>query len=114
MKCVIESFIKINQGSREDILVRLIDPETRERLDLTQFESGKAILKNSVGTTLEIALTIPGADPKLGVIEFQLTSAQTATFDNQMTGFEMELVYTGAVNSMILILSDSLEITERL
>ena len=81
MKCKVRNVIKITQGSREDILIRLTDPDTGERLDLSQFESGKVIFKTSAGATIEKAISWPPTDPKLGVIEFQLSSAETAQFD---------------------------------
>lgn len=113
MKCKVRNVIKITQGSREDILIRLTDPDTGERLDLSQFESGKVIFKTSAGVTIEKAISWPPTDPKLGVIEFQLSSAETAQFDEQMSDFESEFRFTGTTDDKVIIYENALEITER-
>jgi len=42
MNCDVKNVIKITQGSKEDVLVRLTDPRTGERFDLTPFNVFKA------------------------------------------------------------------------
>ena len=113
MKCAIKNVIRITQGSREDILIRLTDPDTGERLDLSQFESGKILFCTSTGTKIEKVLSWPPADPKLGVLEFQLSSDDTLQFDQYMKNFEAELVYTGSTDKKVLIFENALEVTER-
>ena len=114
MKCTVRNVIAITQGSREDILIRMTDPDTGERLDLSQFESGEVKFCTSAGTVITKAIDPwPVADPKLGVIEFQLSSDDTAQFDEQMTDFEAEFVYTGTTDKKVLIFENALEVTER-
>lgn len=113
MKCTVRNVIAITQGSREDILIRMTDPDTGERLDLGQFESGIVKFCTSAGVQIEKTIPWPPADPKLGVIEFQLSSDDTAQFDEQMTDFEAEFVYTATTDKKVLIFENALEITER-
>lgn len=113
MKCKVRNVIKITQGSREDVLIRLTDPDTGERLDLSVFESGKVIFKTSTNETIEKNISWPPADPKLGVIEFQLSSADTQQFDEQMTDFESEFRYNGTTDDKVIIYENALEVTER-
>lgn len=113
MKCAVRNVIAITQGSREDVIIRLTDPDTGERLDLSQFESGKVIFCNSANTKIEKTISWPPADPKLGVLEFQLSSDDTAQFDEQMKDFEAELVYTGTTDKKVIIFESALEVTER-
>ena len=113
MKCKVKNVIKVTQGSREDVLIRLTDPDTGERLDLSVFESGKVIFKTSAGVVIEKTITWPPTDPKLGVIEFQLSSADTAQFDEQMSDFESEFRYTGSSDDKVIIYENALEVTER-
>lgn len=114
MNCDVKNVIKITQGSKEDVLVRLSDPRTGERFDLTPFESAKAIFKTSAGVTIEKVISWPVANPALGVVEFSLDSADTLQFDECMTSFELEFTYTGGANKHIVILNDSIEVTERI
>lgn len=113
MKCSVKNVITITQGSKEEVLIRLTDPDTGERLDLSQFESGKMIFCTSAGVKIEKTITFPITDPKLGILEFTLDSADTLQFDCQMRDFEAELVYTGAGNNKIIIFESALEVTER-
>lgn len=113
MKCAVRNVIAITQGSREDVIIRLTDPDTGERLDLSQFESGKVIFCTSANVIIEKAIAWPPADPKLGVLEFQLSSDDTAQFDEQMSDFEAELVYTGTTDKKVIIFESALEVTER-
>lgn len=113
MKCAVKNVIRITQGSREDVLIRLTDPDTGERLDLSLFESGKMIFCTSAGVKIEKTITWPPADPKLGVLEFQLSSTDTAQFDEQMTDFEAELVYDSSTDKKVIIFENALEIIER-
>ena len=112
MECNIKNVIKITQGSKEDILIRLSDPSTGERFDLTPFDTFKACFKNSAGVILEKTIT-PPTDPKLGVVEFILDSVDTLTFDKDMRNFELIFGYTADSNEHIVLLNDSLEVTER-
>ncbi len=114
MTCEVMNVIKITQGSKEDILIRLKDPNTGERFDLTQFESAKAIFKTTNGVTIEKTIAWPVTDPKLGVVTFSLVSADTDQFDTEMRDFELLFVYTGAANNHIVILKDSIEVEARL
>lgn len=114
MNCEVKNVITITQGSKESILVRLTDPKTGERFDLTPFQSANACFPKSDGTTLTKAITWPPSDPKLGVVEFDLDSADTQTFDDKMTDFELEFTYTGGANKHIVTLRNSLEVIERL
>lgn len=114
MECDVKNVIKITQGSKEDILVRLSDPRTGERFDLTPFESAKACFKTSQGTKIEKVIAWPVSNPALGVVEFTLDSADTVQFDEDMSNFELEFTYTGGANKHIVILKDALEVTERI
>lgn len=113
MNCEVKNVITITQGSRESVLVRLSDTRTGERFDLTPFSSAKAIFKTSQGVTVEKAITI-SSNPELGVVEFILDSSDTAQFDECMNDFELDFEYTGGANNHIMILRNSLEVTERL
>ena len=113
MECDVKNVIKITQGSKEDILVRLSDPRTGERFDLTPFESAKACFKNTQGTLIEKTISWPPSNPALGVVEFSLDSADTAQFDEDMSDFELEFTYTGGANKHIVIMNNALEVTER-
>lgn len=113
MKCAVRNVIAITQGSREDVLIRLTDPDTGERLDLSLFESGKVIFCNSKNVKIEKTLSWPPVDPKLGTLEFQLSSADTDQFDSEMRDFEAELVYTGTTDKKVIIFESALEVTER-
>ena len=113
MNCEVKNVIRITQGSKEAILVRLTDPKTGERFDLSGFESALACFKLSNGTTLTKTISWPPANPALGVVEFTLDSADTAQFDEDMRDFELEFTYTGGANKHIVILKDSLEVVER-
>jgi len=114
MKCSVKNLIKITQGSKEDVIIRLSDPISQERFDLTPFESAKACFKTTAGIKIEKIIAWPTAEPKLGKIEFTLDSADTAQFDKEMRSFELELVYTGAANNHIVVLENALEISERI
>ena len=114
MSCDVKNVILIRQGSKEDIKVRLSDKNTGERLDLSQFDGGKAIFKTTNGVTIEKTLTLPGANPQLGVIEFTLESTDTAQFDRGMRDFEIELDYQADANQEIFTLRNSIEVEERL
>lgn len=114
MSCEVKNVILIRQGSKETVKVRLSDKSTGERLDLSAFDAGKAIFKTSSGTTIEKTLSLPGADPKLGIIEFDLESTDTAQFDRAMRDFEIELDYQADANQEIFTLRNSIEVEERL
>jgi hypothetical protein len=113
--CDTRNVIFITQGNKEDIFIGLKDPdEVSGALDLSQFESGKAIFKTSTGTAIEKVISFPVTDPKTGVLNITLDSVDTEQFDHQMRDFELELTYTGAGNKFVKILKDVLEVTERL
>ena len=114
MTCEVINVIKIRQGSRENIKFRLSDKNTGERIDLSQFDAGRVIFKKSGGGTIEKPLTIPPADPKLGVIEFTLSSVDTQQFDRDMRDMEIVLDYSGSSDEEIFTLRDSIEVEERL
>lgn len=114
MNCDVKNVIKVTQGSKEDVLVRLSDPRTGERFDLSPFESAKACFVTSAGVKIEKTIAWPTSNPALGVVEFTLDSADTAQFDADMSSFELEFTYTGGANKHIVILNDSLEVTERI
>lgn len=114
MSCDVRNVILIRQGSKENIKVRLSDKNTGERLDLSQFDGGKAIFKTTNGAAIEKLLTLPGANPQLGVIEFSLESVDTAQFDRSMKDFEIELNYQIDANQEIFTLRNSIEVEERL
>lgn len=114
MKCEIENLIRITQGSKETIIVRLTDLKTNERLDLSGFDGAKAIFKTSAGATVEKSITVPGDDPKLGVLSFDLLSAETALFDQDMSDFEIELTYTSDDENLVFVLKNSIEVIERI
>jgi len=114
MSCEIINVVKIRQGSKERVKVRLSDKESGERLDLTPFDAGKVIFFTSGGTKLEIALTIPPTTPELGVVEFVLDSATTAQFDKDMRDMEVVLEYSADANEEIFTLRNSIEVEERL
>lgn len=113
MECKVKNVIRITQGSREDVLIRLTDPDTGERMDLSVFDGGKMIFCNGAGVIIEKTLTLPGTDPKLGVLEFQLSSADTAQFDSQMADFEAELNYAGGSDKKVIVFKNGLEVLER-
>ena len=113
MICNVKNVIAITQGSKEDIQVRLTDPQTGERLDLSVFESYKACFVTSSGTKIEKTISTP-TNPQLGVVEFTLDSADTAQFDEDMRDFELEFTYTGGADVKVILLKDALEVTERL
>lgn len=113
--CDIRNVINITVGNKEEIFIALKDPdEVSGALDLTQFESGKALFKNINGTLIEKIIPFPVTDPKTGVIEFTLDSADTEQFDDSMRSFELELTYTGGANKFIKVLDNTLEVTARL
>lgn len=114
MNCEVKNVIRVTQGSKEDVMVRLSDPRTGERFDLSPFESAKACFKNSAGVKIEKTITWPPANPQLGVVNFTLDSIDTAKFDEDMKDFELEFTYTGGANKHIVILRDSLEVIERI
>lgn len=114
MNCDVKNVIKITQGSKEDILVRLSDPRTGERFDLSPFESAKACFITSSGTKIEKVIPWPTTTPALGIVEFTLDSADTTQFDEDMRNFELEFTYTGAANKHIVMMNDALEVTERM
>jgi len=113
MNCDVKNVIKITQGSKEDVLVRLTDPRTGERFDLTPFNAFQACFITGAGVKIEKTIS-PPATPELGVVEFTLDSADTAQFDEDMRDFELEFTYTSGTNKHIVMLRDSLEVTERI
>jgi hypothetical protein len=113
MNCDVKNVIKITQGSREDVLVRLSDPRTGERFDLTPFNAFKACFITGSGTKIEKTITAP-VTPALGVVEFTLDSVDTAQFDEDMRDFELEFTYTTGTNKHIVMMNNALEITERI
>lgn len=114
MSCDVKNVILIRQGSKETVKVRLSDKSTGERLDLSAFDGGKAIFKTVNGVIIEKTLSLPGTDPKLGIIEFDLESVDTAQFDKGMRSFEIELDYQVDANQEIFTLRNSIEVEERL
>jgi hypothetical protein len=114
MICNVKNVIKITQESKEDIAIRLEDTETGERVDLSLYESGKVIFKNSAGVSIVKTISFPIADPSLGVLRFTLSSVDTVQFDCNMRSFEVELIFTGGIEKTIITLEDSLFIKERL
>lgn len=113
MSCELENVIKINQGSKESISITLFNAKTKERFDLSQFESADVIFCNSVGEKIIKSIPWPVTDPKLGVIDFELSSDDTSSFDSQMRNIEIELKYTGTTDYKIIILENVLQVTER-
>lgn len=110
--CKIENIVKITTGAYKKFTVTLTDEDTGERIDLTNSSAGKILFKTGAGAIVEKAIALPPTDPKLGVIEIELTGAESATLDKDTKSFEIEYQESG--NTVIHLGENLLEVKERL
>ena len=111
--CNTKGIIKMVAGSYKKFDVTLEDEDTNDRIDLTGMTSGKIIIKTGTGASVEKVLTVPGPSPKLGNLEVELLSTETALFDKDTTSFEIELI-DSATHKHIYLGENLLEVKERL
>lgn len=98
-------------GSKADFTVELVD-EDGKCFDISGFVSGKAVFCNCNGERIEIALSIPGANPTKGEIAISIPSIETAKFDEKSKNFDIELV-DGSSETTVVVINDKIELVER-
>lgn len=110
--CNVDNIVKIVTGSYKKFTVTLVDEDTKERIDLTLVTAAKIIIKNGAGAFVEKTITVPIANPKLGVVEIELLAVDTILLDKDTVSFELEFTNDGKTE--IYLGENLLEVVSRL
>lgn len=84
-------FAEIIPGSKA-VFDLILKKDDGTPFNLTPYSAGKLVFLNTAGVRTEITLTIPGLVPGAGIIQVEISSAQSADADGKWANADLELV----------------------
>lgn len=112
MTCEANNRAELIPGSKLEFYVDLIDEVTQRPVSLTPYDAGLAIFTNAAGDRIEVALTVPGANPDAGSLLVSVPGTQTADMDKCSLNFDIELFNT-TVLQLVIPINNAIELKER-